>query len=170
MEKIMAQDWSYPRKNELAENPSAHLVTRKNFLGSGLTASEKVLYLTKKAMEWAELFDNKHPYWNGIANCYLRVHDRCKVLSESFPGITKVIHNSDVKVGDILVSDFHTGLNYGYMKGGFAPVKIRVLEVGNVVKGVVLRNDGEEAGETGQFNNELWFFISHKFTIVSKNC
>jgi hypothetical protein len=82
--------------------------------------------------------------------------------------MTRVIHNSEVKKGDVLVSDFHIGLNYGFMNGGTEPVRIRALEVdGELLKGAVMSSGDEESREIGYFKNELWFFISHRFTIYT---
>jgi hypothetical protein len=130
--------------------------------------SGKVLQIALRAVERAEKYDCRHPFWNGLANCYLKVGQRIKTLNDIFPGITRVIHNSEVKKGDMLVSDFHIGLNYGFMNGGTEPVRIRALEVdGELLKGAVMRSGDEESREIGYFKNELWFFISHRFTIYT---
>ncbi len=130
--------------------------------------SGNVLQIALRAVERAERYDCRHPFWNSLAGCYVRVTQRLKLLNDVFPGITRVIHNSEVKKGDVLVSDFHIGLNYGFMNGGTEPVRIRVLEVdGDTVKGAVLRPGNEENKEIGYFKNELWYFISHRFTIYT---
>ncbi len=93
---------------------------------------------------------------------------RIKTLNYIFPGITRVIHNEEVKKGDLLISDFHIGLKYGFMNGGTEPVMIRMLEVdGELLKGAVLTSGNDKGGEIGYFKNEMWFFISHRFTIYS---
>jgi len=129
-------------------------------------ASGEVMGIALRAVERAERYDCKHPFWNSMANCYMRIGERNKALSGNFPGIKRVIHNDEVMKGDLLVSDFEIGLNYGFMNGGLEPVGVRVLEVdGELLKGEVLRSRSEGCGEIGYFKNELWFFISHRFAI-----
>ncbi len=50
----------------------------------------------------------------------------------------------------MLFSDFHIGLNYGFMNGGTEHVVIRVLEVdGELLKGVILKSAKDVGGEVG---------------------
>ncbi len=130
--------------------------------------SGKVMGIVLRAVERADRYDCAHPFWNALAHTYLKIGQRAGELNGIFPGITRVIHNSEVKKGDVLVSDFQSGLNYGFMNGGAAPVRVRVLEVdGEMLKGEVLRSGNSEYTEIGYFKNELWYFISHKFTVYS---
>ncbi|HET6418904.1 MAG TPA: hypothetical protein VFG19_02030 [Geobacteraceae bacterium] len=131
-------------------------------------ASGKVLEIAHRAVERAERYGCGHPFWNGLANCYAKISRQMETLNGLFPGITRVIHNSEVKKGDVLVCDFHIGLNYGYMNGGVEPVKIRALEIdGDTLKGAVMEAGNDENREIGYFKNELWFFISHRFAIYT---
>ncbi len=130
--------------------------------------SGKVLKIALRAVERADRYDCMHPFWNALADGYMKLGRRIEALNSVFPGISRVIHNSEVKKGDVLVSDFKTGLNYGFMRGGTEPVGVRVLEVADdLVKGEVLRPGNNAGGEIGYFKNELWFFISHRFTVYS---
>ncbi len=131
-------------------------------------ASGTVRKIALRAVERAERYDCRHPFWNALADGYMKIGRRIGELNGVFPGMTRVIHNSEVKKGDVLVSDFETGLNYGFMNGGTDPVGVRVLEVDDdLVKGEVLRPGNIADGEIGYFENELWFFISHRFTVFS---
>jgi len=131
-------------------------------------ASPQIMKMTLRAVERAEVYDCKHPFWNSLARCYVKILLRRDDLSKNFPGIKRVIHNSEIIDGDILVSDFHSGLNYGYLFGGKESVQIRVLETdGDTVKGEVLRPGKKEGSEIGIFKNELWYFISHRFAVYS---
>jgi hypothetical protein len=131
-------------------------------------ATEKVVGMTLRSVGRAEIFEARHPFWNSIARCYVRIIEQFGVLQEQFPGITRVIHASEIIRGDILVSDFSIGLNFGSMDENTAPVKIRVLEVnGEGVKGEVLQGGGYSNGEVLYFWNEIWFFISHRFEVIS---
>lgn len=128
--------------------------------------SPKVINMMLRAVDRASLYDCKHTFWNALADCYIRIPARRESLSQAFPGITRVIHNSEVVVGDILVSDFHTGMNYGLLSGGTESVQIRVLDFdGEMVKGEVMQRGNDKGGEVGFFRNEVWFFVSHKFAI-----
>lgn len=130
--------------------------------------SPQVMDMMLRALERAEIYDCKHPFWNSLARCYVRILQRRDTLSKAFPGITRVIHNSEVLEGDILVSDFHSGLNFGYLFGGKESVQVRVLEVdGDMVKGEVMRPGNGGPREIGSFKNELWFFVSHRFAVYS---
>ncbi len=167
MRKIGIGNFQLPAGKENAAN-SGRLLPHYELSVLKSVTSAKVMKITMRAVERAEKYDCKHPFWNGLADCYVRIVHRIRSLNEMFPGIKRVIHNSEVKKGDILVSDFHTGLNYGFMNGGNEPVRIRVLEVdGELLKGIVLGSDEAESNEIGFFKNELWFFISHRFTIYS---
>lgn len=124
--------------------------------------------IAPRAVERAGKHYCGHPLWNGLAGCYVKVIERFRMLDDIFPGITRIIHDSEVKKGDVLVGDFHGGLNYGFMYDGTDPAKVRVLEVdGDVLEGTVQRPGGEEGKEIGYFRNEIWFFISHKFAVYS---
>lgn len=167
MRKIGISNFQLPVRKGIVRN-SGRLLSQCALAQLRCIASENIVKMTLRAVERAELYDCGHPLWNGFANCYTRIITRLETLNEIFPGIKKVIHNSEVKKGDVLVSDFHVGLNYGYMYGGLEPVRIRVLEVdGETVKGIVLQPGSEESAEVGYFKNELWFFISHKFTVCT---
>jgi hypothetical protein len=167
MSKIGIQNFCLPdRKMNKASRslllPYDLLTELKSF------ASPKVLNMTLRAVDRASLYDCKHPFWNSLADCYVRIPARRDALSRTFPGITRAIHNSEIIVGDILISDFHTGLNYGFLFGGMESVQIRVLEAdGEMIKGEVMRPGREKGGEIGFFRNEVWFFISHKFAVYS---
>lgn len=140
----------------------AALTAMKSFV------SPQVMAVMLRALERAEIYDCAHPFWNSLARCYVKIPLRRDALSEAFPGISRVIHNSEVLVGDMLVSDFHTGLNYGYLFGGKESVQIRVLEIdGDTVKGEVIRPGKDGPREIGSFRNELWFFVSHRFGVHS---
>ncbi len=130
--------------------------------------SPQVMDIMLRALERAEIYDCKHPFWNSLARCYVRIPLRRDALSKAFPGITRVIHNTEVLEGDILVSDFHSGLNYGYLFGGKESVQIRVMEVdGDTVRGEVMRPGIGGPREIGAFRNELWYFVSHRFAVHS---
>lgn len=131
-------------------------------------SSGKVMAIALRAVDRAERYECKHPFWNAMAQCYLQAGQRLEELNTLFPGINRLIHHSEVIRGDVLVSDFKLGLNYGFVNGGTDPVGVRVLEVdGELLKGDVMRSADKGYNETGQFKNELWFFISHKFAIYS---
>jgi hypothetical protein len=167
MRKIGIGNFQLPAGKENVAN-SGRLIPHHELLELRSITSGKVIKIAMRAVERAEKYDCKHPFWNGLADCYVKIVQRIKLLNDIFPGITRVIHNSEAKKGDVLVSDFNTGLNFGFMNGGLEPVKIRVLEVdGELLKGMVLRSGEEESKEVGYFKNELWFFISHRFTIYS---
>jgi hypothetical protein len=124
--------------------------------------------MTLRAVGRAELYGSRHPFWNSIANSYINILQRIETLRETFPDIVRVIHNDEIIRGDILVSDFHIELNYGHLYGGCEPTKICVLENdGDTLAGRVLRPGHEDGGELGFFKNEIWFFISHRFTVLS---
>jgi len=167
MEKIGIRNFCLPdRKLNKASRsillPYGILTELKSF------ASPKVVNMTLRAVDRATLYDCRHPFWNSLADCYVRIPARREALSRTFPGITRVIHNSEILVGDILVSDFHTGLNYGFLFGGMESVQIRVLEAdGEMVKGEVMRPGAGKGSEIGSFRNEVWFFVSHKFAVYS---
>lgn len=167
MRKIGIGNFQLPAGKNIVSN-SGRLLPHHELLELQAIASGNVLKIALRAIERAERYDCGHPFWNSLAGCYVNVIKRFRLLNDMFPGITRIIHNSEVKKGDVLVSDFYSGLNYGYMYGGTEPVKVRALEVdGDVLKGTVLRSGSEESKEIGYFRNELWFFISHRFTIYS---
>jgi len=167
MRKIGIGNFQLPVGKASAAN-SGRLLWGRELDDLKSVASGKVLKIAQRAVERAERYDCAHPFWNGLANCYMKIGRRMEALNDLFPGITRVIHNGEVKKGDVLVCDFQIGLNYGYMNGGFEPVKIRVLEVdGDTLKGVVMGAGNDENKEIGYFKNELWFFVSHRFVIYS---
>ncbi len=126
MHKIGIKNFRLPDRRPNKENREILLPEDKlSMLRS--VASPHVVNMILRAVERAELYDCKHPLWNAFAYCYMSIPDRLDSLSRMFPGITRVIHNSEILNGDILVSDFHTGLNYGYLSGGLEPFQIRVL-------------------------------------------
>lgn len=130
-------------------------------------ASEEVVAKTLRAAERAELYGCKHPLWNALADCYTGIVGRMLILNESFPGISKIIGNSEVKRGDMLVSDFHAGMNYGHLGGDLNPVLVRVVESdGDIVKGMIISPRTCQDVGVGFFRNEVWFFISHKYKVL----
>jgi len=167
MSKILRQNFSLPSSEPSVLNsglllPPHILEELKTF------ASPKVVELTLRAVDRAELYESKHPFWNAIANSYIKIIQRIVTLRETFPDIKRVIHNAEVKTGDILVSDSNTGLNFGYMLGGPDPTKIIALEKNRgSLTGMVLRQGTEDNREIGSFKNEIWYFISHKFAMIS---
>ncbi|HET6420045.1 MAG TPA: hypothetical protein VFG19_07805 [Geobacteraceae bacterium] len=165
MHKIGISNFRLPDRRPNKENrgillPQDSLSTLRFF------ASPEVVNMTLRAVARAELYDCWHPLWNAFAHCYVSIPDRLDSLSRIFPGITRVIHNSEILDGDILVSDFYTGLNYGYLSGDLEPVQVRVLKAdGDTVRGEVLRPGDKVGGEIGFFMNEIWYFISHKLAV-----
>jgi hypothetical protein len=138
-----------------------------------LIASKKVLAVAERASEKAVFRNDMHNYWSAVLQCYLKIDERFDVISYLFPGVRKVIHYSEIIPGDILVSDFHSGMNFGFLDGGLSPVKIRVLgNNGDLIKGMVLGvgigdiTSMRYVGKTGNFKNEIWYFVSHKFTVI----
>lgn len=136
-------------------------------------ASKKVVAVAQRASERAVFRDNKHNFWSAVFHCYLKIDERFQSISYLFPGVKKVIHYSEIMPGDILVSDFHSGMNFGFLDGGLSPLKIRVLENdGDLITGEVLSvgigdiTSMRFVGTTGNFKNEIWYFVSHKFTVV----
>ena len=136
-------------------------------------ASKKVLSIAEKASERAVFRNNMHNFWSAVFHCYLKIDERFQTISYLFPGVKKVIHCSEIMAGDILVSDFHTGMNFGFLDGGLSPVKIRVLQNnGDLITGKVLCvgigdiTGMRYVGKTGNFKNEIWYFIAHKFTVI----
>jgi hypothetical protein len=80
-----------------------------------------------------------HNFWSAVLHCYLRIEERFQTISNVFPGVIRVIHNSEILPGDVLISDFQSGMNFGFLEGGLSPVKIRVLaKDGDVITGKVL--------------------------------
>jgi len=127
-----------------------------------------VMAIALRAVDRAERYDCKHPFWNALANCYLQAGRRIEELNILFPGIKRVIHHSEVIRGDVLVSDFKTGMNFGFVNGGIEPVGVRVLDIdGELLRGEVMRSVNTGYREVGHFKNEVWFFISHKFAVYS---
>jgi hypothetical protein len=136
-------------------------------------ASKKVVAVAERASKKAEYRDNMHNYWSAVYQTYLKIDERFQSISYLFPGVSRVIHFSEILPGDILVSDFHSGMNFGFIDGGLSPVKIRVLNNdGDLITGMVLGvgigdiRSMRQVGKTGSFKNEIWYFISHKFMVV----
>jgi hypothetical protein len=136
-------------------------------------ATKKVVDVAGRASVRAVSRNNMHNFWSAVWHCYLKVEERFQTLSVLFPGIKRVIHNSEILTGDLLISDFHSGMNFGFLEGGLAPVKIRVLERnGDVITGKIVGvGVGDIAsmhyvGRTGTFRNEIWYFIAHKFAVI----
>jgi len=136
-------------------------------------ASKKVIAVAQRASERAVFRDNMHNFWSAVFHSYLIIDERFQSISYLFPGVKKVIHSSEIMPGDILVSDFHSGMNFGFLDGGLSPVKIRVLgSDGDLITGEVLSvgigdiTSMRYVGKTGNFRNEIWYFVSHKFTVV----
>jgi hypothetical protein len=136
-------------------------------------ASRKVVAVAERASEKAVFRDNMHNFWSAVFQCYLKIDERFKTIAILFPGVRKVIHCSEILAGDILVSDFHSGMNFGFLDGGLSPVMIRVIENdGDLTTGEVLGvgigdfTSMRYVGMTGNFKNEIWYFISHKFTVI----
>jgi hypothetical protein len=136
-------------------------------------ASKKVVAVVERASEKAVFRNNMHNYWSAVHQCYLKIDERFQSISYLFPGVRKVIHYSEIMSGDILVSDFHSGMNFGFVDGGLSPVKIRVLEKeGDSITGKVLSvgigdiTSMRYVGQIGNFRNEIWYFVSHKFTVI----
>ncbi len=133
---------------------------------------QKSSFRGRESIEKAVFRNNMHNFWSAVFHCYLKIEERFQTISYLFPGVKKVIHCSEIMAGDILVSDFHSGMNFGFLDGGLLPVKIRVLENdGDLVTGEVLCVGGGDiamrfVGKTGKFKNEIWYFISHKFTVI----
>ena len=133
-------------------------------------ASPAVVQLTLRAIARAEQYDCRHPFWNAIGSTYTRILERIELLQEDYPDIARVIHNKEVRKGDILVSDFFTGLNFGFLSGGFEPTKVSVIEKkGEMLIGKVLRQGRIDSNEIGAFKNEIWYFISHRLTVVDRD-
>lgn len=136
-------------------------------------ATKKVVAVAERASKKAIFRDNMHNFWSAVFHCYLNIEQRYESLSYLFPGVKKVIHCSEVMHGDILVSDFHSGMNLGFLHGGLSPVKIRVLESdGDLITGEVLGvgigdfPNMHLLGKIGDFKNEVWYFISHRFSVI----
>jgi hypothetical protein len=117
------------------------------------------------------LYESRHPFWNSIANSCIKILQRIETLRETFPDIVRVIHNDEVIRGDILVSDFHIGLNYGHLSGGYEPTKICALENdGDMLAGRVLRPGREDGSELGFFklgvgDDVYWLIKATKVTV-----
>lgn len=136
-------------------------------------ASKKVLAVAERASKRAVFRNDMHNYWSAVYHTYLNIGERYQAISDLFPGITRVIHCSEILYGDILVSDFHSGMNLGFIGGELTPVKIRALknEGGSITGEVLEVVPGDAAslrqvGKTGTFKNEIWYFISHKFVVI----
>jgi hypothetical protein len=136
-------------------------------------ASQKVVAVAERASKNAVFRNNMHNFWSAVFQCYLKIDERFVTISSLFPGVRKVIHCSEILTGDILVSDFHSGMNFGFLDGGLSPVMIRVMEnYGDTITGEILGvgigdiTSMRYVGKTGIFKNELWYFISHKFTVI----
>ncbi len=136
-------------------------------------ASKKVVAVAERASEKAVFRNNMHNYWSAVFHCYLKIDERFQVITYLFPGVRKVIHCSEIKPGDILVSDFHSGMNFGFLDGGLSPIKIRVLKYdGDLITGEVVGvgigdiTNMRYLGKVGNFKNEIWYFVSHKFSVI----
>lgn len=139
-------------------------------------ATKKVVAVAARASERAIFRNNMHNFWSAVLHCYLRIEERFETLSYLFPGVNRVIHNSEILSGDVLVSDFQSGMNFGFLEGGLSPVKIRVLtKDGDVITGKVMSvgiggfKSMHYVGTTGTFRNEIWYFVAHKFTLITCN-
>ena len=167
LEKIGINNFRLPTKKLSGINSEVLLPPRKLEELKSI-ACPRVVDMTLRAVGRAELYDSRHPFWNSIANSYINILQRIETLRETFPDIKRVIHNSEIIRGDILVSDFQTGLNFGQFDAGDEPTKMCVLEKdGDILAGKVLRPGCEDSSEIGFFQNEIWFFISHRFTVIS---
>jgi hypothetical protein len=166
MKKLGIGNYQLPVRKEPGP-PVVDLLPHEALMELSSIATGKVIKMTLRAIGRAELFEARHPFWNSLARCYVRVLEQFDVMNELFPGITRVVHNSEILRGDILVSDFTIGLNFGSMDGKIVPLKIRVLEVdGDTVTGAVLQGGDYRDNEVCSFKNELWFFMSHKFGVL----
>lgn len=136
-------------------------------------ASKKVVAVAQRASTGAVFRDNRHNFWSALFHCYVKIDERFRLMSYLFPGVKRVIHSSEIMTGDILVSDFHSGMNLGFLQGGLSPLKIRVLQHdGDLVTGKVLSagigdiTSMRHVGTIGKFKNEIWYFVSHRFTVI----
>jgi hypothetical protein len=136
-------------------------------------ASKKVIAVAERASEKAVFRNDMHNFWSAVFHSYLKIEERFQAISYLFPGVRKVIHSSEIMPGDILVSDFHSGMNFGFLEGGITPVKIRVLgNNGDLITGMVVGvgigdiTSMRYVGKTGNFKNEIWYFVSHKFIVI----
>lgn len=166
MKKIGIGNYRLPDRKEPGQ-PVVDLLPQESLLQLSSMATVKVLKIALRAVARAEQFEARHPLWNSFARCYVRIIEQFGAMNELFPGVTRVVHNTEVLRGDILVSDFTIGLNFGSMDEKIGPLKIRVLNVdGEVVKGAVMQGEGYRNNEVCCFKNEIWFFLSHKFGVV----
>ncbi len=166
MKKIGISNFRLPVRKDPGP-PVIDLLPYESVVEMSSIATEKVMKMTLRAVSRAEVYESRHPYWNSIARCYTKILTRLETINERFPGVTRVIHNDEILPGDILVSDFSIGLNFGSMDGKTVPVKIRVQDVnGELVKGTVLDGENHVPGEVCNFKNEIWFFQSHKFGVI----
>lgn len=136
-------------------------------------ASKKVVGIAERVSYRAVSREEKHNYWSAVLQCYLNIEKRFDKLSESFPGVRKVIHCSEIMTGDLLISDFHSGMNLGFLGGNLSPLQIRVLRhEGDVIIGLIVGvgvgdiTNMRFVGKTGAFRNEIWYFVSHRFSVV----
>lgn len=136
-------------------------------------ATKKVVAVAGRASERAIFRNNMHNFWSAVFQCYMKIEERFQTLSYLFPGVRRVIHNSEIISGDLLISDFQSGMNFGFLEGGLSRVKIQVLRKdGDVITGKVVSvgiGDIENmryVGKTGTFKNEIWYFVSHKFAVI----
>jgi hypothetical protein len=166
MKKIGIGNYRLPGRTEPGP-PVVELLPHDALLELSSIATGQVVKMTLRAIGRAELFEARHPFWNSLARCYVRVIEQFDAMNDLFPGITRVVHNSEILRGDILVSDYTIGLNFGSLDGKTVPLKIRVLEVdGDTVKGAVLQGGDYRNNEVCCFKNEIWFFLSHKFGVL----
>lgn len=166
MRKIGISNYQLPTRKEPGP-PIIDLMPYEALVELSSIATEKVVKMTLRAVSRAELFEARHPLWNSFARCYTGILSKFDAINKRFPGVTRVIHNDEILPGDILVSDFSLGLNFGSMDGKTVPLKVRVRDVsGDLVTGTVLDGDDHVPGEVCSFKNEIWFFVSHKFGVI----
>ncbi len=89
MRKIGIGNFQLPRARESVSN-LGRLLWRQEIEELKFMASRKVFNIALRAVERAERCDCGHPFWNGLANCYLRVGERIRTLNDIFPRITRL--------------------------------------------------------------------------------
>ncbi len=167
MPKIGIQNFCLPARKTSSLNAGL-LLPRHMLEELKSIATPKVVNMTLRAVERAELYDSRHPFWNAIADTYIGILKRYALLRETFPDIIRAVHNSEIKKGDIVVSDYYSGLNFGQVSGGFEPAKICVCDTTeDILVGKLFFQEGGSGRETAVFKNEIWYLISHKFTVIS---
>lgn len=169
MRKTGISNYQLPERKKPGK-PVIELLPHDSLMDLCSIATERVVKQTLRSVANAEHFEARHPFWNAIAHCYVRIIDRFGIIRKQFPGVNRVIHTSEILRDDILVSDYNVGLNYGALDGKTIPLQIRVLEVrGDEVKGSVIEGCGYAPGDVRDFKNEIWFFVSHKFGVIQGN-